>query len=113
MKALSPRQLDGLDKIVAPVGFKEGGAGFKQVMAPRSGGAGGSSEGGPGPGMSRKFGGLPGGPMGASTGGGLSRPGGIPPAGGMPSGGGFGAGGRSLADVWQQTPTMEEVWLAE
>ncbi len=87
-----------LTKLVAPVEFKDGETGFKQIMGPAGSGGGGNAPGmGEGATGGRKMG---------------------PTMPGMPAGGGGGSSvsGRAIDSVWgnlENTPTMEEVWLAQ
>jgi hypothetical protein len=62
-KTLYVKQFDGLDKLVGPVEFNGGDAGFKTIMGPATNGKGGAS--GPSPGGPMMPGGAPGGPGGA------------------------------------------------
>ena len=54
-KELYAKQFEGLDKLVAPVEFKDGETGFKQIMAPAMAAGGGGGSGGGGGGRGRWF----------------------------------------------------------
>ncbi len=104
-KTLYVEQFKDLEKLVTPVEFNGGDAGFKVIMGPSSkGGSGGPMPGGP----------MPGGPPGG-------KKGGMGPEGGSFPGS-FGGSGSSSSNAsfesvfagYEQTPpTMEEIWLAQ
>jgi hypothetical protein len=107
-KTLYVSQFDGLEKLVRPVEFNGGDAGFKTIMGPASSGKGG---GGPLPGGPMMPGGSPGGKM-KGFGGPGGEGGGFP--GSSPSSSSSNASFDSVFASYDQTPpTMEEIWLAQ